>query len=1134
MKRIISSILAFAMMATMLQTIAFATGMSISGEQDVVPVYYDENQYYAKVAFNVADAEPISAAALEFTVPDEFTVVGITAGASVTALQDTFGNDLYSFTNGLSGNQNTVVINMLGVDQIMSDGVLMYIQVLIPNTITNGEYEIGLKKTNDLPGNISNVAGNNIECSFTPATINVTNGITETYSVDFYNDTEKLSSVTDVVVGNEPTDMPTATKNADADGTTYVFSHWSKETDGEAVDWASYVSGDTATVYAVFTTVAPNYGNVDYTITTTLDAEEYRSGETITATVSVTAEDGSNIGSFDIQDIVYDADYVTLESITAATGLTSGMTIGTEKVGYIHGDNTTGLAIGTTATDLFTITFTANDDVATDSTTISVDDIYMTSVGVNGNSGDIEIVDATAKIIDTVKITLSASDNGSYTGTESFTMDSGKTLADVKGMGGYVDPEPNTNYVWTGWYDSNNTLLDDTYEFTTDTAITAKFAAGSFAFAGDSTNNTDVKITPSIGFTTDNKVTYLTDATFTVEAPDGYVLNGVSYKVGTDETAITLTATSSTATSGSYKIDGSSITGDITIVVSVVEYHTVKFQSGDGSTMDTVTYYTREGTSNTGLYASLTEIVSGVSTATEPSYSVLSGYRISSSPWITDDTATTFAAIQQADITEDTVYTVNTIKTYEIEFAAGDNGTVVNTYNGTYDTGATVTVPTPEPATGFEFAGWDSSTEIDLADSAGSFEATEDVKYTATFTEGTYSVAFPTVEGATFTDITGLAGSETDGYTATYNQSDDVSFTIEAPDLQIDSVSYSVDGGAPVVIEAVSGVYTIPSSEITGAVSITVSATDIYTVSFTTDADSHGKVTGTASFNVVKGNSLGTTEFANVVVTPDTGYKFDGWYIDEALYENPENEVVTGDVTYTAKFSQIYYTFTGVDDYTITWDDTYTANEYAIYNQNVTFTISSDSSIVTGMKLGDTDLVADTDGVYTISGSLICGDDDEIALTPVIITGQITFIDLDSEYLADVNEAANRKIMLLSSTTETDGSVTYKLSNDITLWWSSVYSAYVTIVDDVETVDTLSYGMTSDSDTTATAISYEGDLNSDGSVRSDDVGMVNDILHGARTVTTTDMQMLMADIKGTKYLATDDVTTVMNDVLGIS
>ncbi len=828
-------------------------------------------------------------------------------------------------------------------------------------------------------------------------------------------------------------------------------------------------------------------------IATSLDKTEYEMGETVTATFAVSTQEATTIGSFDFT-LDYDSTSLQLESVSAGTQFTSMMSNG-NKVAFVHSG--TGVAVDSQELILLTATFTALEQEG--DFTVSATDVVMTPVGVDSYDGTIASTAASATILGKIDVTIVAGAYGSLDAEGTYSVTKGTLFGDLT----LPTPTADENYQFDGWYNGDTKLTDED-SLTEAITITALFVPETHDVTLV-TGNASVTFTSGV---TDYQATYGEEITFTVTPVDGYVINGVSYAL--DGVSIPVTLTSQ---DGVYTIPGDAITANVSIYVSAVAYYEITFLSGDYTTLTgSTTLYAKSGTQ--GLYPSVADLTSDTAQIAEiPTATAVDGYRLADVLWSDGETTATSANIAEKLFTSDVTYTAQVVKTWEISFVTGDatKGSVAETSNGTYDDGASVTIPDVTTVAGYQFDSW-SVTPSTTADG--------DITYVANFVNAQYNITFPDVDGVTFGDKQGV----TEENTITYGT--DIAFAIEMDGVTVNAVSYTVANGATTILEAENEIYTIPGAEVLGDISITVSATNLYTVSF--QVDEHGSLSGTTSFVVADGESLTADQLNAVVVTPEIGYSFIQWEVN-GVYADPTTQIVTENVTYVAVFAQVQYSIEIPDDYAVDFLEGY--SDGATYGTDVTFTIAATDKLITDVLFNGEPLSAEG-GVYTIPGTAFSGNVLDLLLEVESIDGTMTFVDLDADYMAGVTETTDRQ-MVIMTVDELSGEQ-YQLADGTAFYWSSRYNAYVKLVDMDATQWSLSSQLQIQTGE-AISIDYSGDLNGDGTVRSDDAGILNDMLHGTRTVTTTDLQILMADVtKDDVAISTSDVTWVLNVVLGIA
>ncbi len=211
-----------------------------------------------------------------------------------------------------------------------------------------------------------------------------------------------------------------------------------------------------------------------------------------------------------------------------------------------------------------------------------------------------------------------------------------------------------------------------------------------------------------------------------------------------------------------------------------------------------------------------------------------------------------------------------------LTFKAGSNGSLTGTTSVTVLTGSSwssVTVPTPVANSGYSFVGWSPSFPSTVTESTtftANFEETPVEYFTVTFAAG----AGGSLSGTTtFTVEYGTAWS---------------SITVPTP---VANDGYSFSGWSA----------TFPST-ITSNATYTANFTkDIvyYTVTF--KAGTGGTLNGTTSFTVEEGTSWSKITVPTPVA--NVGYKFASW---SATFPS----TITSNATYTANFTEVYYTVT--------------------------------------------------------------------------------------------------------------------------------------------------------------------------------------------------------------------------------
>ena len=928
-----------------------------------------------------------------------------------------------------------------------------------------------------------------------------------------------------------------------------------------------------------------------YTFVLTANEEHYNAGETVTVTVSAYGPDSINSFGFTPS---YDSDVLELVNVTSANEGIFTVNNSTGKSGYTVSGN--GIALGkasTDATNLVTITFTAKENI-NNTTTITLMDLEMTPSGsetsdkavvekeltVNLHDIRVTLTAGNGTVNDAVSVTLYAKygEVGLYsdaarkipaavtaaaqdgyrlnnktgenlwlcgdTGYASFDAINGLTFTDSKTFnlqttkvwtisfsmtgvtGGNLSTEnpitvddgtklnaaglptatANTGYAFTSWKvgTDSSTVDTNTYVVNGNITLTPVFTVQSYAFTYTQ-NESTVKVTAGVEA---GKATYGQNVTFTVAPNDKHFVKQVSYTVGGG------TAKTITPMDGKYTIPGAEIVGEVALEITTVPYYTVTFKAGTGTDLISATFYTLR----TGFYTDTT--FAADKKADAPTPTAQEGYRLadktSEALWKdANGMGYTAETVKTAEFSADTVLTAQSVKTYRVTFVSADPAKATISYSQTVDVNSKIsTIPEVSYTAGYTFDHW-AIDEVSYA----SDDALKDVPITADTTvrlfakDDSYTATLTGGAAAEITDITGITGDRAVHGT-------DITFKLTAkPGYKVTAVAYRINGGDPVTLTPTAGVYTIPGAAITGSVTLQLTSNETVTVTFA--AGVNGSVGGTTAFILDKGGKLTAAQLNAVTKTGDAGYTFKEWQIDGAAKAEDEilNTVFNADTTVTAFFDHATYSITaeGIKGMPTT----------ATHGTNLTFTPTVNGKIVVGVtaKIGDT-VVAVTknaDGSYTISGDAITGN---LTITAQTVTGSWDFIDKDT-YIA---LSADEKIAVLATDKLDTGN--YLLSGE-GMYWSSKYNAYVKIVGQGETAETLTAKLAFNASVTEQTLSYTGDINGNNTVTPADGGMINDELHSvARKYALTEMERLEMDVNGDKTVSTEDIMSILRKYVG--
>lgn len=710
----------------------------------------------------------------------------------------------------------------------------------------------------------------------------------------------------------------------------------------------------------------------------------------------------------------------------------------------------------------------------------------------------------------TVNFNTTGMTGGNLSSMDSIIVDAGTKLS----AAGLPTPTAKTGYKFTGWK-ANNNVVDLNNTVDADITLTPVFTAQSYDFTCTK-NHSTVSVTAGVEA---DKATYGQSVTFTVTPNNGYVVESVGYRIGDQATALT---TLSPDQNGVYTIEGSKITGKVTVEVVTKAFYAVNFTVdnqqtytlGDGNN----TFYAREGTA--GLYTDQTF----TTRANAPVVTATNGYRLADeskneSLWYAGATSYTTASLfgENATATFNSAVTIyaKTVKQCTITFAAGAHGALNSNTKLTVDAGTklgAVTKPTVTPHAGYAFDKW--SVEDNTA-------INEDMTVTAVYKDGTYSISLPNSEIVSVSDKRGIS----DTNVVTHGTDVSVKLTVNHGYL-VSSVSYKIgEGTATTVNKNPDGTYTISivGAAITGDVAVTVESQQTVDVTFATDAN--GSVDFTTK-TVVKDSTLGADNVPTV--TPNPGYQFDGWYKDDTKISNLANEIITSAVTYTAKFTHATYSLALSDGLTLKNKDGQSITT-ATHGTDLIFTPTVNGKVVTGItaKIGGTDVTVteNADGSYTIAGHAIIGD---LTITAQTVDGTWSFISKEGYNAL----SADTQIALLTTGQLASGN--YLLDNQ-GMYWSSKYNAYVKIVDVNETVESLTAKLSVSTNAEALTLAYTGDINGDGKATPADGGMINEELHDViRSYTLTEKQRLEMDVNGEAVVTTADIMTILKSYVGIN
>lgn len=665
----------------------------------------------------------------------------------------------------------------------------------------------------------------------------------------------------------------------------------------------------------------------------------------------------------------------------------------------------------------------------------------------------------------------------------------------------------NTGYAFTGWTAGDTAIEPDAYTVNGNITLKPVFTVQSYDFTCTQ-NQSTVSVTAGV---TDGKATYGKDVTFTVTPDAKHIVKQVSYTVGSSGTAKTITPVN-----GAYTIPGAEIVGEVALEITTVPYYAVTFKAGTGIDLTETTLYTFGDGS--GFYTNTT--FANDKKAEVPTPTEQTGYRLADRTgevlWKdANGMGYTAETVKTAEFSADTVLTAQSVKTYRVIFVSADPAKATVTGSLTLDVGKTITeIPAVTYTAGYTFKAWQIGGTAYASDEALKAVAiNSDTTVTLTAKDDSYAATLTGGDAAEITDVTGLTNGQAVHGTA-------ITFKLKAKTgYKVTAVAYRINGGDAVTLTPANGVYTIPGDAITGPVTLELTSNETVTVTFA--ADGNGSVGGTTAFILDKGGKLTADQLNAVTKTGAAGYTFKEWQIGDAAKTETEilNTEFDANTTITAVFDHATYSVAAAAG-------TNGVPTTATHGTDLTFTPTVDGKIVVGVtaKIGET-VVAVTknaNGSYTISGDAITGD---LTITAQTVTGRWDFIGKDSYFAL----SADKKIAVLATGKLDAGNY---LLNGEEMYWSSKYNAYVKIVGQDETAQTLTAKLAFNAGVAAQTLSYTGDINGSNTVTPADGGMINDELHSVtRGYQLTEKERLEMDVNGDQKVTTADIVAILEAYL---
>lgn len=483
---------------------------------------------------------------------------------------------------------------------------------------------------------------------------------------------------------------------------------------------------------------------------------------------------------------------------------------------------------------------------------------------------------------------------------QSFTYD-----AEAKALSANEFTAPSENHVFAGW-DTNEAATTAVYadkQAVKNLTAEANGVIDLYAVWKQNvytiTYNNDPE---SVTTTTNLPATYSTDAKLEIPNPEatGYTFAGW-----------TSTALNITTATKDLAYEAGTITGNIDLTAHwTINKYTITFDTNGGSEIEAITKNYGEA-------------------ITAPADPTKTGYTFAS--WDKQ--------IPETMPAENMTITANwTINQYTITFVDDDGTTELGKITQDYET--TVTAPANPTKTGYTFANWD--VEIPATMPA------EDVTITAIWTENAYDITYNKSDDVTYAetvkDKTGVKYTE--------------EVTLPTKD-ELTKPGYELTGWTTVQNPGDEDTVYTPGGKVSGLTPENNGAVTLYPV--------WEEATYELSFNLGEHPETDATKPDAIKVTynaaypelptvsPDTGYKFMGWYInvedENTKIEQGATVAITEDTVLTAKYKATEYTITFELNGGKDLGDAYPGNQMA-------YTIESTDALPTPTR----------DGLYTFAG----------------------------------------------------------------------------------------------------------------------------------------------------------------------
>ena len=436
-----------------------------------------------------------------------------------------------------------------------------------------------------------------------------------------------------------------------------------------------------------------------------------------------------------------------------------------------------------------------------------------------------------------------------------------------------------------------------------------------------------------------------------------------------------------------------------------------------------LTLYAKYG--ETGLYSDpARETTAAVTTAAKD------GYRLNNKTgenlWLCGDTGyASFDAINGLTFTGSKTFDLQTTKVWTVSFdTSGVVGGSLSTKDPiTVDDGTKLiaaNLPTPTANTGYAFTGW---TAGGTAINPDAYTVKGDVTLKPVFTVQSYAFTYTQNEST----VSVTAGVEAGK--ATYGQ--DVTFTVTPnAGYVVKQVSYTIGNGTATTITAVNGTYTIPGSEIIGAIKLEITTVPYYQITFKAGTGIDLTETMLYTFGDGSGFYTDTTFAADKVTEAPTpaaqaGYRLAD-HTGEVLWKDESGTGYTAETVKTMVFSaDTVLTAQSVKTYKVTFKSADPAKATISYSQ----TVDANSKISTIPEVSYT-------AGYTFDHWAIdevsYASDDALKDVPITADTTVTLVAKDNSYTATLTGGAAAEITVITGITGNQAvhgtDITFKLT----------------------------------------------------------------------------------------------------------